>query len=87
LFVLGEVAEAEPAPIAPSTARATILAPLATALSNCCHVYQCIGAIAKVYERTAELVEQHQTSWRADLSQARPHHSQLGRLSPVMMIA
>jgi class 3 adenylate cyclase/tetratricopeptide (TPR) repeat protein len=30
---------------------------LATALSNCCYVYQCMGAVDKVYERTAELVE------------------------------
>jgi len=30
---------------------------LATALTNSCYVYQCLSAVDKVYERTAELVE------------------------------
>jgi tetratricopeptide (TPR) repeat protein len=30
---------------------------VATALSNCCYVYQCMGAIGKVYDRISELEE------------------------------
>jgi class 3 adenylate cyclase/tetratricopeptide (TPR) repeat protein len=58
LFVLGHAAEAEAsADRAIDSARQESSHALATALSNCCYVYQCIGAIDKVYERTAELVE------------------------------
>jgi class 3 adenylate cyclase/tetratricopeptide (TPR) repeat protein len=58
LFVLGHVAEAEAsADRAIESARQESSHALATALSNGCYVYQCLGAIDKVYERTAELVE------------------------------
>lgn len=58
LFVLGEAAAAEAcADRAIDSARQESSHALATALNNCCYVYQCIGAITKVYERTAELVE------------------------------
>lgn len=57
-FVLGQRAEAEAfADQAIESARRESPHGLAAALCNCCYVYQCLGAIGKVYDRTAELVE------------------------------
>src|SRR5262245_42486116 len=58
LFVLGQRTEAEAlADRAIESARQESPHGLAAALCNCCYVYQCLGAIKKVYDRTAELVE------------------------------
>jgi class 3 adenylate cyclase len=58
LLVLGDRSAAEKcADRAIVSAREESSHALATALCNCCYVYQCMGAIDKVYERTAELVE------------------------------
>jgi class 3 adenylate cyclase/tetratricopeptide (TPR) repeat protein len=58
LFVLGERSEAEVcAERAVNSARQESSHAVATALSNCGYVYQCMNLIDKVYELTGELVE------------------------------
>lgn len=58
LFVLGHGTEAKScADRAIESARHESSHALATALSNCCYVYQCMASIEKVYECTDELVE------------------------------
>ncbi len=58
LFVLGNTADAMIcADRAIESARQESSHALATALSNCCYVYQCVGDIDKIHERTAEAVE------------------------------
>jgi tetratricopeptide (TPR) repeat protein len=58
LFVLGNTSDAMIcADRAIESARQESSHALATALSNCCYVYQCVGDIDKIHERTAEAVE------------------------------
>jgi tetratricopeptide (TPR) repeat protein len=58
LFVLGQEVEAKECALrAVESARRESSHAMATALSNCSYVYQCMGAIEKVYELTGELVE------------------------------
>jgi tetratricopeptide (TPR) repeat protein len=58
LLVLGDRGAAEArADQAIKSARRESSHALATALTNCCYVYQCMNAIDKVYERTTELVD------------------------------
>ncbi len=58
LLVLGDRSAAEQcADRAIESARREGPHALATALSNCCYVYQCMGAVEQVYELTAELME------------------------------
>jgi len=58
LFVLGEKSEAEVcAERAVESARHESSHAVATALSNCCYVFQCMNSVDKVYEFTEELVE------------------------------
>jgi class 3 adenylate cyclase/tetratricopeptide (TPR) repeat protein len=58
LFVLGENLEAEAcANRAIESARHESSHAVATALNNCCYVYQCLGSTEKVYRHTEELVE------------------------------
>jgi len=57
LLVLGHRMEAEVyADRAIESARHESSHALAAALCNCCYVYQCMGSIQKVYDRTEELV-------------------------------
>jgi len=58
LLALGHASEAEAcADRAIESARQESSHALATALNNCCYVYQCMALTGKVYERTEELVE------------------------------
>jgi class 3 adenylate cyclase/tetratricopeptide (TPR) repeat protein len=58
LFVLGNSLEAEAcADRAIESARQESPHAVATALSNCCYVYQCMNSMEKIYERTEELME------------------------------
>ena len=58
LFVLGKTSDAVVcADRAIESARRESPHALATALSNCCYVYQCVGDVDKIYERTAEAIE------------------------------
>ena len=58
LFVLGHSAEAKScADRAIESARQESSHALATALSNCCYVYQCMASMDKIYECTQELME------------------------------
>jgi tetratricopeptide (TPR) repeat protein len=58
LLVLGDRSAAEIyADRAIESARQESSHAIATALSNCCYVYQCMGAIGKVYDRISELEE------------------------------
>jgi predicted ATPase/class 3 adenylate cyclase len=71
LLVLGDRAAAQIcADRAIESARQESSYALAAALSNCCYVYQCLGAIDKVYERTAELVE-HTTKFGEQIHLSR----------------
>jgi tetratricopeptide (TPR) repeat protein len=58
LFVLGYTSDAVTcADRAIESARQESSHALATALSNGCYVYQCVGDIGKIHERTAEAIE------------------------------
>ena len=71
LLVLGDRAAAEIcADRAIESARQESSYALAAALSNCCYVYQCMGAIEKVYASTAELVE-HTTKFGEQIHLSR----------------